>query len=899
MRKLLALIFCLIVTSAFPLPVLAAWTGWGAGYSWQLSTDCTGVIQNGAGCYNTSTHVLYIGNGTAAIPIGGEGSFVIAAGKVFTVNNTLTLSGADGGALVLTTNLTNNGGTGTLTWPAAGATFTVPSGGGTAYVVGGTDVAITDGGTGQSSATLGFNALSPMSALGDMIYGAASPAGQGTRLVGNIVAAKYFLTQTGTGAVSAIPTWALLASGDIPSNAANTSGTAAKATNLVGGNGTTLLGSTPYQSGTDATTQLPPNVTTTKKFYRETGDGTNGTAPAWDTITSGDLTTALITPPAIGGTTPAPGYFTPAIMKGPAIITSFAGTVSTSGSSTTITWSSAADAILAGYNATNPVLGTTLITTAVNQASVTRYIVSWTNATTCVVDSACTLAASSTLASVQLPIATFVNSAGVTTGWMNAAGVPYFAGNVGIGTTTPLATLSVQGTTNNTQLTLGPNDGGASFHAASVNNFNFASGARMINGSWIAKAGEVGAFTVATGAVSFYQATGQTIGNVVSPFNLNMKLSAAGGLSLGSSSTATDPGAGNMIISGNVGIGTTSPIGKQQTVIAATAPAIFGGATVGSYTTCTLPTANKDYVNKTGIGTASTVGDLVVLTGGTGAYTGIYEVLTIVSANSIQLTRTCHNSGSDITDGAVSIATAPRLVVGTNRTYHQASLINATSNEIALKLDYTVNKATSGNDTGLQINKTNTASPGTSRLISLGSGGVSYVPQFEVDGNGVPYSTGMSITAGSGTGITVNSTGNIQRQVYKVTITYVALAAAGLTADVVVATLPAKTRLVSIITDTTTPYTGGTVSAATLQVGKTTGGLEYIVAHDVLSGAVTKGLADADLGTSINRANAVQGGDLPSWTGTTSISARLTTVGGNTNTLAAGSTTYYLTSERY
>jgi len=73
----------------------------------------------------------------------------------------------------------------------------------------------------------------------------------------------------------------------------NTTGTATKATNLVGGNGTTLLGSVPYQSGTDATTQLAPNTTTTKKFLRQTGTGTNGAAPAWDTIVAGDLPAAL------------------------------------------------------------------------------------------------------------------------------------------------------------------------------------------------------------------------------------------------------------------------------------------------------------------------------------------------------------------------------------------------------------------------------------------------------------------------------------------------------------------------------------------------------------------------------------------------------------------------------
>ena len=71
----------------------------------------------------------------------------------------------------------------------------------------------------------------------------------------------------------------------------NTTGSAGKATNLIGGNSTTLLGSVPYQSNTDATTLLAPNTTATKKFLRQTGTGTNGAAPAWDTIVAADVPT--------------------------------------------------------------------------------------------------------------------------------------------------------------------------------------------------------------------------------------------------------------------------------------------------------------------------------------------------------------------------------------------------------------------------------------------------------------------------------------------------------------------------------------------------------------------------------------------------------------------------------
>ena len=72
------------------------------------------------------------------------------------------------------------------------------------------------------------------------------------------------------------------------SGATSITTTTAKSTNLKGGNGTTLLGSIPYQSNTD-TTLFVNNITTTKKFLRMTGDGTNGGVPAFDTVTKTDV----------------------------------------------------------------------------------------------------------------------------------------------------------------------------------------------------------------------------------------------------------------------------------------------------------------------------------------------------------------------------------------------------------------------------------------------------------------------------------------------------------------------------------------------------------------------------------------------------------------------------------
>lgn len=71
--------------------------------------------------------------------------------------------------------------------------------------------------------------------------------------------------------------------------AAGSAATATKATNLVGGNNTTLLGAIGYQSNTDTTTLLSPNVTTTKQFLSMTGTGTNGAAPAWSAVAKADV----------------------------------------------------------------------------------------------------------------------------------------------------------------------------------------------------------------------------------------------------------------------------------------------------------------------------------------------------------------------------------------------------------------------------------------------------------------------------------------------------------------------------------------------------------------------------------------------------------------------------------
>lgn len=168
---------------------------------------------------------------------------------------------------------------------------------------------------------------------------------------------------------------------------------------------------------------------------------------------------------------------------------------------------------------------------------------------------------------------------------------------------------------------------------------------------------------------------------------------------------------------------------------------------------------------------------------------------------------------------------------------------------------------------------------------------------YSYSGKYLSYYSNVTPIAGA-TGRDVYYNGDLRRGCYAVAVSYLGWTRpAALTEDLTILTVPAKTRVVSVVVDTPYVYWASGAASITLRLGITAGGQEYIVAHDVLTSAVTKGLVDADLGTSINRANAVQGGHLPSWTTTTAVTARLTS-DVNLSGLAAGQTYYYICVER-
>lgn len=86
-------------------------------------------------------------------------------------------------------------------------------------------------------AAAGGGMTNPMTTLGDIIYEDATPAP--ARLAGNATGTKKFLTQTGTGSVSAAPAWGTITSSDLPD-----SGTSLGTEGAFSGNGTTQAGAT-------------------------------------------------------------------------------------------------------------------------------------------------------------------------------------------------------------------------------------------------------------------------------------------------------------------------------------------------------------------------------------------------------------------------------------------------------------------------------------------------------------------------------------------------------------------------------------------------------------------------------------------------------------------------------
>lgn len=168
------------------------------------------------------------------------------------------------------------------------------------------------------------------------------------------------------------------------------------------------------------------------------------------------------------------------------------------------------------------------------------------------------------------------------------------------------------------------------------------------------------------------------------------------------------------------------------------------------------------------------------------------------------------------------------------------------------------------------------------------------------------------ITAGSGTGVTVNDAGSLRTQVYKLTLLSTNCIAAAVTCDFTVATLPAKTFLRRVFADLTTTYAcASTCTTATLSatLGSSAGGTEFLASMDLDAATTQFGDVDGELGSVMNAAaRAASGvnfdGVIMNWSSTTSVILRITSGTGNlgngaTTFLSQGTIVFYLETSIY
>lgn len=163
----------------------------------------------------------------------------------------------------------------------------------------GTAVGVANGGTGLTSC-----------ALGDIFYGGGTNTI--SKLAGVTTLTRSFLRQVGDGLASDAPAWDTVTKADVGlgsvedvaintwagSTNVTTLGTISTGTwsastigTTKGGTGLTsyTLGDVTYASATNTLAKLSGNTSTTKKFLRQTGDGVDSAAPAWDTVTATDV----------------------------------------------------------------------------------------------------------------------------------------------------------------------------------------------------------------------------------------------------------------------------------------------------------------------------------------------------------------------------------------------------------------------------------------------------------------------------------------------------------------------------------------------------------------------------------------------------------------------------------
>lgn len=154
-------------------------------------------------------------------------------------------------------------------------------------------------------------------------------------------------------------------------------------------------------------------------------------------------------------------------------------------------------------------------------------------------------------------------------------------------------------------------------------------------------------------------------------------------------------------------------------------------------------------------------------------------------------------------------------------------------------------------------------------------------------------------TPGGGTGITATYSAAVRTFVHKVVITNAAMAAAA-TTDVTIHTTPVNTRIIRVTADVTQTFTGGALSAVTIQCGNSAGGNQYLLANSVFTAQNTWGDAAAEIGAGLLSATvADMGTSAAGVPGAITVQCRFTCTGANCSAATQGSVSVYVEGVTY
>jgi hypothetical protein len=123
--------------------------------------------------------------------------------------------------------------------------------------------------------------------------------------------------------------------------------------------------------------------------------------------------------------------------------------------------------------------------------------------------------------------------------------------------------------------------------------------------------------------------------------------------------------------------------------------------------------------------------------------------------------------------------------------------------------------------------------------------------------------TTPAITPASAAGTVVVDPGSVRTQTYRVNVGTTAFVCNAVTCDVTIGTLPVNTRVMQMDADLVQAFAcTATCTSSTLSIliGKGSGGAEYIASFDADAAVAWFGDADAEMGTLLTRAAAIQGG---------------------------------------